>query len=82
MLIEKKLIFEPGILMHEFWLCGSALQLYLKSTTRKKDQQRTYYTKKKTEKIFIRERIKNIHIKYIKYKYPKRYVSGKATVIG
>lgn len=82
MVVDKKVIFVAGLDTHRLWLSIVALQKFLQITKRKDEQERTFYTTKLTEKIFIRERLKSIYIKYLKLRTVPKYISKKAIIIG
>jgi hypothetical protein len=82
-LIEKKIIIEPGLLSKQLWLCGAALQRYLQLVpVRKTDSERTFYTDNKRERVFVRERAKCIHLTYTFFPERPKRVSGKALRLG
>ena len=81
--LEKKIIIEPGLFPGQFWLCGVALQKYLGMIPdRKANSERTFYTSDHREKIYIRERLKCIHIRYQLFTKKPKWASGKALALG
>jgi len=73
--LQKKVVIQAGVNLHQFWLCGVALQ-HFASGEHHTDSERTYYNKYGTERVHIRERETIIQIRYQRIARPNPHRKG------